>query len=174
MSWSLISLFVGIIGVIVALYQSFEKKRLSHYLRSQSWYIYSMSLLSWNAAQTALIKYKDSDGQELNPDIFESLSKCDAYNLSLSLEAIRQIQLSEPHFDNETITTWATQGKIPKDHTALFLRILSFETPGTLCLLWKSFTARLSMKLQKKKIQQSTIVIDSQKDTDIENKSWKL
>ena len=148
-----VSLAFGILGVLIALYQGFEKRRLSRYLRSQSWYIYSMSLMSWSVAQTALKKYKDTSITNLNPDIFESLSKCDAYNFSLSLEAIRQIQLSEPRFDLGTITTWSMQGKIPKDHTPLFLRILSLDTPNSFSLLWKTFLTRVTMKLQKKVIQ---------------------
>ena len=168
-----LSLAVGILGILIALYQGFEKKRLSRYLRSQSWYIYSMSLLSWGAAQAALKNYKEAAGEKLNPDIFESLSKCDAYNLSLSLESIRQIQLSEPRFDLETITTWAMQGKIPKDHTSLFLRILSLEPPGILRLFWKTLTMRLTMKLQKKIITQPPKVNDPQNDGEIKNKVGK-
>ena len=168
-----LSLAIAILGILIALYQGFEKKRLSRYLRSQSWYIYSMSLLSWGAAQTALKKYKEAAGEKLNPDIFESLSKCDAYNLSLSLESIRQIQLSEPRFDLETITTWAMQGKIPKDHAPLFLRILSLEPPGTLSLLWKTFTMRITMKLHKKMVQQPLKVDDRQKDSEIKNEVGK-
>src|SRR4030043_477011 len=161
-SLAIASLAVGIIGVLVALYQGFEKRRLSRYLRSQSWYIYSMSLLSWGAAQTALKKYKETVGDKLHPDIFESLSKCDAFNLSLSLEAIRQIQLSEPRFDLKTITTWTMQGKIPKDHTPLFLRILSLEPPGTLRLLWETFTTNIAMKVQKKFAPQPVKPTESQ------------
>jgi len=173
MDLSFISLAVGIIGILLAVYQGFEKRRLSRYLRSQSWYIYSMSLMSWSAAQSALKKYKEADGGKINPDIFEFLSKCDAYNFSLSLEAIRQIQLSEPRFDLQTITTWTMQGKIPKDHMPLFLRILSLEPSGVLCLLWKTFTTKLTMKLHNKMIQQPAKVTDSQKDTEIKNEIGK-
>jgi hypothetical protein len=167
------SLAISILGILIAVYQGFEKKRLSRYLRSQSWYIYSMSLLSWSVAQTALKKYKEVAGEKLNPDIFESLSKCDAYNLSLSLESIRQIQLSEPRFDLETITTWAMQGKIPKDHTSLFLRILSLEPPGTLRLFWKTFIMRLTMNLQKKMIAQPSKVNDPKQDSQIKDEVGK-
>jgi hypothetical protein len=93
--------------------------------------------------------------------------------LSLSLESIRQIQLSEPRFDLETITTWAMQGKIPKDHAPLFLRILSLEPPGTLSLLWKTFTMRITMKLHKKMVQQPLKVDDRQKDSEIKNEVGK-
>jgi len=174
MDLSLASFAVGIIGVLLALYQGFEKRKLSRYLRSQSWYIYSMSLLSWNTAQTALKKYKESAGEKLNPDIFESLSKCDAFNLSLSLESIRQIQLSEPRFDIETITTWSMQGKIPKDHAPLFLRILSLGPPNLFSFVWKSFTTKWIMKLQKKVIDQVPKPPDKQKDGEIKNEIGKF
>lgn len=163
------SLAFGILGILIALYQGFEKRRLSRYLRSQSWYIYSMSLMSWNLAQTALKKYKDTYVEKLNPEIFESLSKCDAYNFSLSLEAIRQIQLSEPRFDLESITTWSMQGKIPKDHTALFLRILSLDQTNSLYLLWKTFLYRFTLKLQKKFVKQPHTINDRQNNSEIKD-----
>lgn len=168
-----LSLAVGIFGVLIALYQGFEKRRLSRYLRSQSWYIYSMSLMSWSSAQTALKKYKDTHGEKLNPEIFETLSKCDAYNFSLSLEAIRQIQLSEPRFDIETIMTWGMQGKIPKDHTPLFLRILSLNPPNMFFLFWKTLMLKLTTKLQKKMIQQPDTIADPQKDSEPKNNIGK-
>jgi len=164
------SLVIGIIGVIIALYQGFEKRRLSRYLRSQSWYIYSMSLVSWSNAQSALNQYKESEKEKLlNPSILESLAKCDAFNFSLSLEAIRQIQLSEPRFDLETIMTWTIQGKIPKDHAPLFLRILSLEPPNKFQILWQTFFIRLNTKLQKKVIQQPTTIPDTQKNSEQKN-----
>lgn len=164
MDLSLASFAVGIIGILLAVYQGFEKRKLSKYLRSQSWYIYSMSLFSWASAQKALVKYKEIAGDKLHPDIFESLSKCDALSLSLSLEAIRQIQLSEPRFDLQTITTWSMQGKIPKDQVQLFMRILSLEPHGTLCLLWKTFENNIVMKLQKKYMRQQPKPPESQDD----------
>lgn len=164
-----INLGLAILGILIALYQGFEKRRISRYLRSQSWYIYSMSLMSWSAAQTALKKYKDTHGEKLTPDIFESLSKCDAYNFSLSLEAIRQIQLSEPRFDIETIMTWGMQGKIPKDHTPLFLRLLSLDPPNMFSLFWKTLWLKLNTKLQNKLIKQPSTVTDTQKDSEPKN-----
>jgi hypothetical protein len=165
MNPSIASFIVGILGILLALYQGFEKRKLSRYLRSQSWYIYSMSLLSWASAQAALKKYKETASDKLQPDIFENLSKCDALNLSLSLEAIRQIQLSEPRFDVETIMLWAAQGKIPKDHTPQFLRILSAEPPNIFSFVWQSFRTKWIMKLQKKAMDQIPKPADTQKDS---------
>lgn len=164
-----INLGLAMLGILIALYQGFEKRRLSRYLRSQSWYIYSMSLMSWSSAQAALKKYKDTHGEKLNPEIFETLAKCDAYNFSLSLEAIRQIQLSEPRFDIETIITWGMQGKIPKDHTPLFLRILSLNPPNMFMLFWKTLWLKLNTKLQNKLIQQPSTITDTQKDSEPKN-----
>jgi hypothetical protein len=65
------------------------------------------------------------------------------------------------------------QGKIPKDHTSLFLRILSLEPPGTLHLFWKTLTMRLTMKLQKKMIPQPPKVNDPKKDSEIKNEVGK-
>jgi hypothetical protein len=166
MNLSVASFIVGTLGILLALYQGFEKRKLSRYLRSQSWYIYSMSLLSWASAQAALKKYKEIASDKLQPDIFENLSKCDALNLSLSLEAIRQIQLSEPRFDVETIMLWAAQGKIPKEHTPQFLRILSVEPLNIFSFVWQSFKTKWIMKLQKKAIDRVPKPSDSQEDSE--------
>ena len=173
MSTSIPSLVFGILGVIIALYQGFEKRRLSRYLRSQSWYIYSMSLTSWSFAQTALKKYKEVYGEKLNPDIFEALSKCDAYNLSLSIETIHQIQLSEPRFDIETISTWALQGKIPKEHAPLFMRNLSLDNTNSFSLIWKTIRLNLAMKLQKKFEKQPPPVDNGQSESSIKEEIKK-
>jgi len=173
MDLSFASFAVGIIGVLLALYQGFEKRKLSHYLLSQSWYIYSMSLMSWGAAQTALKKYKELNRKQLDPDIFESLSKCETFNFNLSFESFRQIQLSEPRFDVETIMTWAAQGKIPKDHTPLFLRILSVSPPNIFSFVWQAYVTKWVMKLQKKIINQVPTPSNNRKDCEIKNEIGK-
>lgn len=167
------SLALGILGVVVALYQGFEKRKLSRYLRSQAWYIYSMSLASWGSAQVALKQYKAAYSDNVKPEIIESLANCDAYNFSLSLEAIRQIQLSEPRFDIESITTWAAQGKIPKDHAPSFMRILSLEPSNIISLLWDGFKLKLRLKLHKKMVQQAAAVHNAHNDSKIKDEVRK-
>ena len=106
------SLAIGIIGILLAIYQGFERKKLKNYVRSQAWHIYSMALMTSNFIQGALQSYKEIHKDNINPIVFEQLSKSDASNISLFLESIRQIQLSEPKFDIASIMTWKMQGKI--------------------------------------------------------------
>ncbi len=142
------SLVLGVLGIAVAVYQGFEKKKLTNYLRSQSWHIYSMANISSSSLQMALKSYKENYKDRIDPVVFENLSKCDAYNTSLFLESIRQIQLSEPQFSMENIMSWQLQGKIIKEHSIFFYRMLpSIETSNIFCFLVNSFSVKIRSKL---------------------------
>lgn len=80
---SVLSLGFGILGVSIAFYQGFERKKLKQYVHSQSWHIYSMSNISSGALQLALKAYKEAYQDNINPAVFEQLSKCEAFSISL-------------------------------------------------------------------------------------------
>ncbi len=150
------SLVIGIVGVLLATYQGFERKKLKEYVRSQSWHVYSMAIMSFGSIQTALKNYKEIHKDNLNPMVFEQLSKSEAYNVSLFLESIRQIQLSEPRFNLESIMTWAMQGKIAKEHMSLFHRMMTMDSPGVISLAWQSMKLKIQNKIiHKPQTQQS-------------------
>ncbi len=140
---------VGVFGIIIAFYQGFERKKLKHYVRSQAWHVYSMANISSGSIRAALETYKEVNKDNINTLVFEHLSKSDAFNMSLFLETIRQIQLSEPEFSIQSIVQWQMQGKIPKEHTGLFFRMSSMETPSMCSMAWQSFTMRIKGKLIK-------------------------
>jgi len=144
-----LSVGIGIFGVIIAIVQGFERKKLKQFMYSQAWHIFSVSNLSFTAAQSALKVYKESYADKLNPEIFEYLSKCDAHNINLFIEAIRQIHLSEPKFNLETITQWTMQGKIRKEQAQYFIQIMSPELPNLISLIWNSSILRIKQKLIK-------------------------
>jgi len=151
------SLAIGIFGILLAIYQGFERKKLKGFVRTQSWHVYSMAIMSFGSIQSALKNYKEIHKDNLNPIVFEQLSKSDAYNVSLFLEAIRQIQLSEPKFNIQSIMTWAMQGKIAKDHIPLFHRMMTMDSPGLFSLAWQSFQIKIQSKfIQKPQPQQNT------------------
>ncbi len=144
-----LSFALGAMGVIIALYQGFQRKKLSQHLQSQAWYIYSLSNISSGSIQAALKTYKEVHKDNINNSVFENLSKSDAHNVSLFLESIRQIHLSEPKFNLETILTWIQQGKITKEHAPFFIRMMSMHSPNLLSLVWQSLTLRIKKKLIK-------------------------
>ena len=144
-----LSFGIGIFGILIAIIQGFERKKLKQFMYSQAWHIFSVSNLSFGAAQSALKAYKELYGDKLDPEILEYLSKCDAHNINLFIEAIRQIHLSEPKFNLETITQWTMQGKIRKEQAQYFIQIMSPELPSLIFLIWDSSVLKIKQKLIK-------------------------
>lgn len=165
-----LSFGVGLFGIIIAFYQGFERRKLKQYVYSQAWHIFSISNISFATIQSALKAYKEIYKDKLDPLVFEPLSKCEAHSINLFIESIRQIHLSEPKFNFETITGWAMQGKITKEQAQYFIRMMPMERPNLIALAWNSLTLRLKQKLinrigpqQKKENTQS----DSKPPTDV-------
>jgi hypothetical protein len=140
---------IGVIGIIVAFIQGFERRKLQHFMYSQAWHIFSISNLSFGAAQATLKEYKETCEDKINPKIFEPLSKCEAYNITLFIESIRQIQLTEPAFNLNTIMTWQMQGRISKDQASYFIKAMPISSPSIINLAWNAITLKVRNKLVK-------------------------
>ncbi|MBU1055989.1 MAG: hypothetical protein KKC46_19500 [Proteobacteria bacterium] len=143
------SLAIGVFGVLLAIYQGFERKRLKGFVRTQAWYLYSVAILSFTTIQTTLKAYKEAHKDNFNTQIFEHLSKSEAYNESLFLECIRQIQLSEPHFNIQSIMTWKMQGKISESHIQLFERMMIMDSPSLFYLWYQQLRIKIQDKIIK-------------------------
>ena len=98
-----LGLVVGISGVLVGVYQGFEKKKIERYRRSHSWYLYNKTNNAVGILQEAIKFYKGAYQNNLNIDVIEKLSICDALGQELFKESIRYIQIAEPKFDKSTI-----------------------------------------------------------------------
>lgn len=140
------SFAIGVFGIFIAFYQGFERKKLKQYVHSQAWHIYSMSNVSVGSLVLALKSYKEVHQDNISPPVLEQLSKCEAFGLSLFMESIRQIHLSEPKFNLETITQWAMQGKIQKDHMPYFMKLMPMDHPSIIAMIWNSFTLKIKQK----------------------------
>ena len=121
---------LGVIGVVLAVvslvyaaYQTREKKKLEDYVRAQAWYIYSKANNVTGIAQAGLTEYKQAHAQNLNTKVLELMVKTDAFGQDLFKETIRQIQLAEPDFSHKQIDAWVSDGKLDKDHAALFMAL---------------------------------------------------
>ena len=119
----IIGIGIGILGIVIAIYQGFERKKLENYVRSQSWYLYSKTNNAIGILQEAIDKYKNAHKDNINNDVIEGLAHSNALGQELYKETIRYIQLSEPKFDHKTIDRWVKNGKIDKDHSVHFIRI---------------------------------------------------
>jgi len=137
-----ISLAIGVFGILIALYQGFEKKKLTNFVRSQSWYIYTLANVATAEVQTSLRKYKDHSSAHIDIELLESLSKSDAFSQSVFNETIRQIQLSEPTFNLQRIIYWQNMGKINKDHTPIFLKLIPTEHPSKIAIWWHDLKSK--------------------------------
>ena len=116
----IVGVLLGIAGLGYAVYQTSEKQKLQEFVRSQSWYVYSKANNVTGIAQASLHAYKKTHTQNQSMDVIELLAKADAFGQDLFRETIRQIQLSEPVFTKAQIARWVADGKLDRDHAALF------------------------------------------------------
>jgi hypothetical protein len=115
-----IGIVFAVVSLVYAVYQTREKKKLEDYARSQAWYIYSKANNVTGIAQASLGAYKLAHAEALNTEVLELMAKTDAFGQDLFRETIRQIQLAEPDFTHNLIDAWVSDGKLDKDHAALF------------------------------------------------------
>lgn len=118
-----VGIVLAVISLVYAVYQTHEKMKLQEHVRSQAWYIYSKANNVTGIAQAGLSAYKQVHAQTLNAQVLELMVKTDAFGQDLFRETIRQIQLAEPDFTHSEIDTWISDGKLDKDHAALFKAI---------------------------------------------------
>ena len=145
---SIISLSTGFIGIAIALYQGSERRKLQHYLNSQSWHIFTLVNMSFAATQTASKLYKERNCSNIDAEIIELLAKSDSLNTTLFIESIRQINLSEQNFNFETIALWKQQGKINEEQEKFFIKAMPLNKTGPIKILYEY----LKMKLNKRVI----------------------
>jgi hypothetical protein len=119
----IIGVAIGIAGLIYAVYQGRENKKLKNYNRSQAWYIYQKANNVTGIIQHTAHAYKESHTPPHDNKVIELLSKSDAYGQELFKETIRQIQLAEPEFNEKSIDRWVSAGKLDPDHKNLFVQI---------------------------------------------------
>lgn len=124
-----IGVVLTVISLVYAVYQTREKKKLEEYVRSQAWYIYSKANNVSGIAQAGLGAYKQAHAQSLNTEVLELMAKTDAFGQDLFRETIRQIQLAEPDFIHNQIDAWVSDGKLDKDHAALFKALCVSKRP---------------------------------------------
>jgi len=116
-------LLIGLVGIAYAVYENRSKKRLSDYIRAQNWHIYAKANNASGSVQLALAKYKSITQHNIDPEALEWLSKADAFSQDVFKDVVRQIQVSEPTFDAQTIQRWVDEGRIAKKHLPLFLAL---------------------------------------------------
>jgi hypothetical protein len=127
--WSdVISTILGVAGLGYALYQGSERKKLQDFVRGQSWHLFAKANNANGTAQHALLKYKEKTAAGFDPEVLELLAKSDAFGQDVFKDVIRQIQVSEPVFDQNTIQTWVAEGRVNETHAAIFKNLAPSKT----------------------------------------------
>lgn len=117
---SLVSVIVGIAGLIFAAIQNSKKRKLENILRLRSWHNFFRADNSYNTAQLALASYKEVHGAHINPQVLELLARGDGLGLEVVTDAVHAIQMSEPSFDRGDIERWKAEDKISEKSATLF------------------------------------------------------
>ena len=116
---SISGLIVGVLGVAYAIYENRSKAKLAEFIRAQNWHNYSKTNNANLSVQLAFNKYKQT-AQSFDLEVFEWLSKADAFGQDVFKDVIRQIQVSEPSFTQGDVDKWVKEGRIEEEHAPLF------------------------------------------------------
>lgn len=128
--------WTGVAGIIIAIvsfgYALWEKRsrdRLENFVRAQNWSLFDKASVSNGHTQMALAKYKALGKDVLDPEVLEYLSKADAFGQDVFKDTVRQIQFSEPAFDEETVSRWVRDGRIAEKYAPLFIKLTPASKP---------------------------------------------
>jgi hypothetical protein len=115
-----IGYIIGFIGIGYAVYQGSERKKLQKLARTQAWVLYNKANNLTGAIQAARTKYIERHKENTNSEVSNLLSESTAFALEAFRESVRQIQISEPKFDFDSIALWERQKKITSGHRNIF------------------------------------------------------
>lgn len=112
---------VGLAGIGYAIYQGSERKKLQKLARTQAWVLYNKANNLTGIIQVATNKYMEKHKTNIDTEVLDLLSRSATFGLEAFRESVRQIQISEPKFDFDSIALWERQKKISgDDHRRIF------------------------------------------------------
>jgi hypothetical protein len=124
MSTFIIGIFgilIGLIGFGYAVYQGSERKKLQKLARTQAWVLYNKANNLTGIIQVTQNKYLEKHKANIDSEVLDLLSRSTVFGLEAFRESVRQIQISEPKFDFNSIDLWEKQKKINStDHKRIF------------------------------------------------------
>ena len=118
-----VGVFFAVISLAYAWWEKRSRARLEDYIRAQNWFLYEKASNSNGHTQIALAKYKALGKDALDLEVLEFLSKADAFGQDVFKDTIRQIQYSEPTFDEEAVNRWVREGRVAEKHAAHFRKL---------------------------------------------------
>lgn len=120
----MVGVFIGVISFGYALWEKRSRARLENYVQAQNWSLYGKASNANGHTQTALTKYMALEKDVLNPEVLVFLGKADAFGQDVLKDVIRQIQYSEPLFDEATVSRWVREGRVAETHAPLFYQLV--------------------------------------------------
>jgi hypothetical protein len=128
-AFGVISMAFGVIGVRMAMQEKQSRADFQGFIRAQNWFLYEKASLANAHTQlglkTYILKYKDA----LDPEVIGLLSMADGFGQDALRDVIRQMQLSEPRFDADTVSRWIREGRVPPGHGRLFANLTPAHQP---------------------------------------------
>ena len=121
----------GVVGILIAIYQIREGKKVKDFIRSEAWATYSRTNDIGAKSQKSLKIYREKHTDNIDPDVLEALTRSAAGALELFYDAIRQVKYAEPKFNPATIEYWNSTGKIIDAHKENFYDIVVGGEPTT-------------------------------------------
>jgi hypothetical protein len=111
---------IGVVGLGIALYQGFERKRLQGFVRAEAWTMYEKANNLTGIVQAATRSYRAVHVAGVDAEVLSLMSKSEAFGIELLRESARQIHFSEPRFDLFALDHWVSIGRIDPDHLGIF------------------------------------------------------
>lgn len=124
---NLISIIIGIVGLIVGYFQNRQKAHFQRIIRANSWYNFQRAKNSNGTLQSAIQYYKYIHNNSIDSEVLSQLTKSDAFGQEVYKEAIRQIHFSEPSFTILDIDRWEKAGKINERDKIFFANLVESE-----------------------------------------------
>jgi hypothetical protein len=121
---NIISICLGIFGIIIAIKQNNDKKKLEKMIRSNNWFNYERANVGNGILQNAIKLYKSIYKNNMNIDLLELLVQSDILSQETYMSVIRNIQLFERSFDEHDIERWKKEGKISDIKADLFKKFI--------------------------------------------------
>jgi hypothetical protein len=114
----------GAAGVLLAIYQIREGRKVRDFIRSEAWANYSRTNDIVGKIQRNLKVYREKHSDNIDPDVLETITRSDALALELFYASIRRVKYAEPEFTHATIDYWNSRGKISNAHKINFHEIV--------------------------------------------------
>jgi hypothetical protein len=119
---TIIGTLFGLVSIVIAIFQTNEKKRLQNLIRTKNWFNYERANVTNGLTQETVRLYKSRHMNNIDADVLENISKIDAFGQEIYMSSIDQIQIFEPSFNRDDFEKWRQEGKITDDKYKLFMK----------------------------------------------------